>query len=120
MIMQAAVNVTKFLELIGECLSLPLSQKFQSKVKNALTKSADDATKCYVNLHSTEKSICLANYLTQHKKYLYGYTPGGVLQHISLQIPQISKKSFYTPVLLSLAMQLLKARAIRQTRSRMK
>lgn len=84
MIMQAAVNATQFLELIEECLSLPLSQEFQTKVKNALTKSADDETNCYVNLHSTEKSICLANYLTQHKKYLSGYTPGGVLQHTSL------------------------------------
>lgn len=97
MIMQAAVNATKFLELIGECLSLPLSQEFQSKVKNALTKSADDETKCYLNLHSTEKSICLAKYLTLLKKYLSGYTPGGVLQHTSLQIPQISKKILLYP-----------------------
>lgn len=83
--------------MIGECLLILLSQEFPLKVKNTLTKSADDETKCYVNLHSTEKSIWHANYLTQYKKYLSGFTPGGVLQHTSLQIPQFSKETLLYP-----------------------
>lgn len=71
--------------------------EFQEKVKNSLPTMAEDGSDCMVNVDSTEKSICLAKFLMQHKKYLSGYTTSGVLQQSCLSVPQLAKKILLYP-----------------------
>ncbi|XP_062601644.1 uncharacterized protein LOC134263323 [Saccostrea cucullata] len=97
MIIQAVLNAAEFLVSVGESSNQPITSEFQDIVKNGLLLPTDVDNICLINTQSTEKSINLAKYFMNHKKYLSGYTAAGVLEQSCNIIPQLTRKILLYP-----------------------
>ncbi|XP_062604430.1 uncharacterized protein LOC134266213, partial [Saccostrea cucullata] len=97
MIIQAVLNAAEFLVSVGESSNQPITSEFQDIVKNRLFLPTDVDNICLINTQSTEKSINLAKYFMNHKKYLSGYTAAGVLEQSCNIIPQLTRKILLYP-----------------------